>query len=123
MLSDEFDANLEDGSIDSVSRDIGIIWDVIAQRSTEEATTRVEALEKKAEEKKGKSVQGTKKGLIGEDGEELDDDSDESGSEEEEDGGMEVDEVPQLVPREKERVEKVVDEDGFELVQKGSKRK
>lgn len=59
MLSDEFDANLEDGSIDLVSRDIGAAWDIIVLKSADEAESAVAVLEKKAGERKGK-VSGTK---------------------------------------------------------------
>jgi pre-rRNA-processing protein TSR2 len=126
MMSDEFDANLEDGSIDLISAEIGKVWDAIVLKTEEEAEAAVGLLEKRAGERKGK-VTGTKgAGLIGENGEELGHD-DNSGSEsgsgddgDDDEGGMEVEEAPQLVQREK--VEKVVDEDGFELVQKGKRK-
>lgn len=122
VMSDEFDANLEDGSIEIVARDLGRVWEVIVQKGDVEGLREVEILEKRVEERKGKGVQATKGSGpdVGEDGEELSDDS-EDGSDDEDEDGMEVDEAPALVPR--ERVEKVVDEDGFELVQKGNKRK
>jgi len=120
VMSDEFEANIEDGSIDAVSADIIRLWrDILS--ATPEAI--VEALERKAGEVRRSGVQATKGG----DMVEVDDDEDTSGSgREDEVDGMEIDETPQPVPRDtekEERTEPVVDDDGFTLVQgKGRRR-
>lgn len=115
VMSDEFDANIEDESIELVAKDLGRVWGLIVEGKGEGA---VEELEKRAEDREKKGVMATKgQGPATEEGDE--DTDSESGSEEDDDG-MDVDEAPQLVPR--ERVEKVVDEDGFELVQKGRRK-
>ncbi|RSH94867.1 hypothetical protein EHS25_004673 [Saitozyma podzolica] len=116
MMSDEFEANIEDGSIDLVVGDILRLWrDVLTPPEGSTAEIVIAALETKAGEVRKTGIKATK-------GAEVEVDSDEesgSGSDEEE-NGMDVDEAPQLVPR--ERQEPVVDDDGFTLVQKGSKR-
>jgi len=121
MMSDEFESNIEDGSIDAVAADIVRLWRDILQPATgAQPSTVVEALERKASETKGKGVQATKgAGLVNADGEE---DSDSEWDDESEDG-MEVDEAPQLAPVERERVEPVVDDDGFTLVQPKTKKR
>ena len=115
IMSDEFDANIEDGSIDAVTADIIRLWrDVLS--ATPEAI--VEALERKAVEVKSSGVQVTPGGDLVE----VDDDDNETGSSEEED--MVVDEASQLMSGEKEeRIEPVVDADGFTLVQGKGKRR
>jgi len=121
MMSDEFESNIEDGSIDAVAADIVRLWRDILQPATGALpSTVVDALERKAAEVKGKGVQATKgAGLQNENGEE---DSDSEWDDESEDG-MEVDEAPQLAPVERERVEPVVDDDGFTLVQPKTKKR
>ncbi len=120
VMSDEFEANIEDGSIDAVSADIIRLWrDILS--ATPEAI--VEALERKAGEVRRSGVQATKGG----DMVEVDDDEDTSGSgREDEVDVMEIDETPQPVPRDtekEERTEPVVDDDGFTPVQgKGRRR-
>ncbi|ORY21424.1 Pre-rRNA-processing protein TSR2-domain-containing protein [Naematelia encephala] len=121
MMSDEFDANVEDGSIDRLASDIIRLWkDVLAPTPERSAEAVVEALEKKAREVAGTVVKAKTRDMMVEVDE--DDDDDESGSESEDDT-MDVDEAPQLVPAEdKQREEPVVDDDGFTLVQgKGRK--
>jgi pre-rRNA-processing protein TSR2 len=115
MMSDEFESNIEDGSIDAVAADIVRLWRDILQPATgAQPSTVVDALERKAAEVKGKGVQATKgAGLQNADGEE---DSDSEWDDESDEDGMEVDEAPQLAPVERERVEPVVDDDGFTLV-------
>lgn len=119
MMSDEFEANIEDGSLDAVSSDIVRLWrDILAPATGAQAATVVEALERKAAEVKGKGVQATKGAGL----QMVDDDSDSDWDDEEEDDQMQVDEAPQLVAREREVQEPVVDDDGFTLVQtKGKK--
>lgn len=121
MMSDEFESNIEDGSIDAVAADIVRLWrDILQPASGAEPSTVVDALERKAAEVKGKGIQATKgAGLQNENGEE---DSDSEWDDESEDG-MEVDEAPQLAPVERERVEPVVDDDGFTLVQPKTKKR
>jgi pre-rRNA-processing protein TSR2 len=121
MMSDEFESNIEDGSIDAVAADIVRLWRDILQPATGALpSTVVDALERKAAEVKGKGIQATKgAGLQNENGEE---DSDSEWDDESEDG-MEVDEAPQLAPVERERVEPVVDDDGFTLVQPKTKKR
>ena len=121
MMSDEFESNIEDGSIDAVAADIVRLWRDILQPATgAQPSTVVDALERKAAEVKGKGIQATKgAGLQNENGEE---DSDSEWDDESEDG-MEVDEAPQLAPVERERVEPVVDDDGFTLVQPKTKKR
>jgi len=121
MMSDEFESNIEDGSIDAVAADIVRLWRDILQPATGALpSTVVDALERKAAEVKGKGVQATRgAGLQNENGEE---DSDSEWDDESEDG-MEVDEAPQLAPVERERVEPVVDDDGFTLVQPKTKKR
>ena len=121
IMSDEFDANIEDGSIDSVTGDILRLWKDVT--STAEPAVLVDALERKAGEIRKKGVQAQKG--AGPDELDMDGDDDDWSSEEE---GMEVDgeDAPQLVPSTepvpKERQEPVIDEDGFTLVQKPRRR-
>ena len=121
MMSDEFEANVEDGSMDAIAADILRLWRDLLEPSVPDATPEsvVEALERKAAEITKRTVnasQGDGPVEVNEDGEEGDwTDSD----------SEEADEVPQLVPAaptENHRQEPVIDEDGFELVQKGRKR-
>lgn len=123
-MSDEFEANIEDGSIDAVTADIIRLWRDVLSENPEAI---VEALERKAEEVKRNGVQASQGGDLVE----VEDDDDDFGEDDEEDLGsmdkaMEVDEVPQLIPREmekEERSEPMVDEEGFTLVQgKGRRR-
>lgn len=126
MMSDEFEANIEDGSIDAVASDIVRLWrDILSPPSGQQPTSIVDALERKAAEIKGKGVQATKGAGL----QMVDDDSDSDWDDEEDEaegaGGtdaMQVDEAPQLVPRERERQEPVVDDDGFTMVQPKSKK-
>lgn len=123
MISDEFEANIEDGSIDAVSGDIIRLWrDILRPAADAQPSTIVEALERKAGDVKGKSVQATKgEGLQMVDGD-SDSDWDDEADEDEE---MQIDgaEAPQLVATERERQEPVVDDDGFTLVQSNKGKK
>ncbi|WWD16331.1 hypothetical protein CI109_100757 [Kwoniella shandongensis] len=117
ILSDEFDANLEDGSIDSVASDLVRLWrDLLASPTGADPETLVRALEGKADEVRKTGVKASSGGDADTDGEDAD--SDDDGEE-----GMDVDEAPALVPAQpKEKEEPVVDEDGFTLVQKPKRR-
>ncbi|WVR03634.1 hypothetical protein IAU60_000628 [Kwoniella sp. DSM 27419] len=112
IMSDEFDANIEDGSIDSVAADLVRLWrDVLGP----EGSLLVQNLESKADEVRGKALNGS---TVPEEEVSGDEDDDE-------DEDMEVDGgAPQLVESRapKERQEPVVDDDGFELVQKKGRR-
>jgi pre-rRNA-processing protein TSR2 len=119
MMSDEFESNIEDGSIDAVASDLVRLWrDILQPGQGLTASSVVEALERKAGE--GKSIQATKGAGL----QTVDGDSDSDWDDESDDEGMEVDQAPQLVPAttERERQEPVVDDDGFTMVQaKGKK--
>ena len=120
MMSDEFEAKIEDGSIDAVASDIIKLWhDLLIPPSAEiTAEALVSALEDRASKVKKTGIKASK-GADPVEGDELDDGESDS---EDDDDEMDVDEAPQLVPREKERQEPVIDDDGFELVQsKGRK--
>lgn len=119
MMEDEFDAKIEDGSIDSIANDIVRLWQSLL---TAMGDVTPESLVLSIEEKVKAAKKTGIKASRGDDPTEGDDlDGSDSGSED--DDEMEVDEAPQLVPREKEKVEPVVDDDGFTLVQKGRKGK
>lgn len=114
IMEDEFEARLEDGSIEAVASDVVRLWkDLLTEEKPEII---VEALERKANEVRRTGVQ-VSKGAQDED----DSSSGEEGDEMEVDG----DEAPQLVAREerREKQEPVVDDDGFTLVQKGGRRR
>ena len=119
MMSDEFDANIEDNSIDGITADILRLWkDLLQPAEGITAEKVVEALENKAGQVKRSGINASSGGGP----EEMDGDGDEGDWTDSESG----DEVPQLVDsggaKEKEKVEPVIDEDGFELVQKGRRR-
>jgi pre-rRNA-processing protein TSR2 len=114
-LEDEFDASIEDGSVEGVAADVVGLWgageDVVGE------------WERRAEGVRGKKVEVHVQEAVGDD----DDDEwedEESGEENEEDADADV--APQLMQAaardEVQRVAKpnpIVDEDGFTLVQKG----
>ncbi|KAK6905432.1 pre-rRNA-processing protein TSR2 [Kwoniella mangroviensis CBS 10435] len=117
IMSDEFDANLEDGSIDSVSSDLIKLWkDILGPNPL----VLVEALERKAGEMKKMGVNAAR----GAGGAESQSEGEDSDDHEDEDGDIEMDgqDAPQLVDNQsqqsRERQEPVVDDDGFTLVQK-----
>ncbi|KAL1411901.1 rRNA accumulation-related protein [Vanrija albida] len=115
VMSDEFDAAIEDGSVEPLAADILRLWRDVVAPSARTPEETVAALERKAAEVTRTGVQATSGG-----GPEEDDEDWESGSEDDE---MDEDEAPQLVPAEpKPRNEPVVDEDGFTVVQKGRRR-
>lgn len=117
IMSDEFEAAVEDDSIDPLAADIVRLWrDVVApgERSGEDT---VSALERKAEEVSKTGVKATNGGG------EVEVDSEGGEWESEDDDDDDDDEAPQLVPaKEKEKQEPVVDDDGFTLVQKPKRR-
>lgn len=113
-MSDEYEAVLEDGSSDMIAKDVSRLWrDCVApgERSAEDT---VGALERKAAEISKKPVHATKH-----DENESDDEEGDWSDEDDDD----KDEVPQLVEsKPKEKQEPIIDDDGFELVQKKGRR-
>jgi pre-rRNA-processing protein TSR2 len=116
VMSDEFEAAIEDGSVEPLAADILRVWRDVLTPSERTAEETVSALERKAAEVSRTGVAATSGGgPVDENGEEVSD----SDSEDEDDD----DEAPQLVdsaPREHQ--EPVVDDDGFTLVQKPRRR-
>lgn len=114
VMSDEFEAAVEDGSVEPLAGDIVRLWRDVVKPGERSAEDTVGALERKAEEVSKVGVKATDGGgavEVDSEGEEWESDS--------EDG----EEAPQLVEREpKERQEPVVDDDGFTLVQKPKRR-
>ncbi|EAU82384.1 hypothetical protein CC1G_06694 [Coprinopsis cinerea okayama7 len=107
IMSDEFEVSIEDGSGESVARDLVQLWD----ETREGRDAGVLKFEELAEKSKGKKVEYVAK--------DQSDDEDWESDDGEDDGDEEMDEdVPQLLqpsePRPKEEPE--VDEDGFTLV-------
>ncbi|ORX35325.1 Pre-rRNA-processing protein TSR2-domain-containing protein [Kockovaella imperatae] len=124
MMSDEFDANIEDNSIDAVTADILRLWkDLLSPSTNTSPENLVSALETRAGQVKRSGVNASSGGGPQEmNGGDVHDD--EAGDWTDSDNSEDDGEVPQLVPvkQEKEKVEPVFDEDGFELVQKGRRR-
>ncbi len=116
VMSDEFEAAIEDGSVDPLSQDILRLWKDVVAPSTRPAEDTVSALEKKAAEVSRAGVQATSGGgPVDENGDEWESDDSEDDAEE--------DEAPELVPAQpRERQEPVVDDEGFTMVQKGRRR-
>ncbi|WRT63893.1 uncharacterized protein IL334_000819 [Kwoniella shivajii] len=117
IMSDEFDANLEDGSIDAVASDLVRLWkDVLGPNPL----VLVEALEKKAEEVKKSGV----KASVGQGGSLSESEGEDDDDDDYEDEDVDMDQAPQLVESQKpkEKEEPIVDDDGFTLVQKKGKR-
>ncbi|KAK6362322.1 hypothetical protein TWF730_006017 [Orbilia blumenaviensis] len=109
ILSDEFETTLEDDSAYIVSQRILLLRRQIASDDFTGANALSEFWNKNGRDKP--KVKVVRQGGID------DEDEEEEGGEGEGEGDVDMDEAPQLVAV-KERVEKVVDEDGFELVQK-----
>lgn len=122
IMSDEFDANIEDGSLEAVASDVVKLWRALMEDVGKAEGVVQEMESRAAKAQKGAGLQATK----GQGTEGMSSDEDDSGSDsgdgedgdEGEDDPMDGEEAPQLV----ERQEKVVDEDGFELVQKKGRR-
>ena len=110
FVETELEIGLEDDSQTAITRDLKTLWNAVVAGGHAHPETIVAEFENMAARASG-SI--TRQGV-----EESDDD--ESGSDDDEDGSMEVDEAPsEPAPR---RPEPVIDEDGFELVQKGRRR-
>lgn len=113
VMADEFEAEVEDGSAESVAKDIVRLWEE-TQTGNAESVIRFEELAEKA---RGKRVNAEEKVVSDEDEEWGDDET--SGATDEED------EAPQLLDRAEGPApprESVVDQDGFTLVQSKRRR-
>ncbi|KAK6349458.1 hypothetical protein TWF696_005742 [Orbilia brochopaga] len=118
ILEDEFETALEDDSAFAVAQRVILL----RRQCAADDLSGVQALQGMWDKlsKNKPRVQVVRE----DDSDDDDEDEDEDGEDEENDDKMDVDagdEAPQLVAV-KERVEKVVDEDGFELVQKNGRR-
>ncbi|KAI5809485.1 Pre-rRNA-processing protein TSR2-domain-containing protein [Pyronema omphalodes] len=109
VMEDEFEVRLEDGSAFELGKQILSLRSQIAENNF----TTVEALHQRFLARSGNSSAPVVQ--------DVDQDAD-SDDEEEEDEDMADAGAPELVQTPRERVEKVVDEDGFELVQKQRRR-
>ncbi|KAJ2915965.1 hypothetical protein MD484_g4447, partial [Candolleomyces efflorescens] len=124
IMEDEFDVSIEDGSAESVSRDILRVYEEVYH-------THSDLLVRKFEEAAERSGKGRVEVSVqrenpdddeDEDGEEGEWEDDEDGDGEGE-GDVQMDEVPQLVDRGRRREEPEVDEDGFTVVKGRGKRR
>ena len=109
VMADEFETEIEDGSAESVAKDIVRLWEE-TQAGKEESVIRFEGL---AEKVRGKRVNAEEKAVSDED-EEWEDDEITDGEE-----------APQLLSRVEGPApprESVVDQDGFTLVQSKRRR-
>jgi pre-rRNA-processing protein TSR2 len=134
-ISQQFDLDLEDGSEIQVSKDLISLWRECIRRVINGQSEQEGELAKKFREGAEKAKREDGQGRFqaqrgpGQDGEEdqgdtTDEDDDSDGFETEEDAEM-GDGTAQAPPAPRERIEPVVDEDGFEMVQpkkKGGKR-
>lgn len=112
-MVEEFDTEIEDGSPQLVAKDILNVWKAACSGETET----VLRLETAANQLARKQIPAARREGNGDD-----EWVDEVGSDEEESRGQ--DEAPRLLPsRTSQAVEPVIDEEGFELVQKSGKRK
>jgi len=114
----ELEVLLEDDSDREVTRDLGRLW--LACIDLGEGQEMVDSLVQLANKKKGHTVQATR--IAGED--DGDTDESDSGSEEEGDedaqGSMDVDETPSS--RQPNKLEPIIDDDGFQTIQKSRRR-
>lgn len=114
MIEDEFETDLEDGSPESVAKDILNVWKEVLAGSD----GMVRELEALVDQGKGKKVQATGHHT----GEELDEEEDYEDSEDEDEDMEDVDLARKVLDKQPPP-EPVVDEDGFTLVQKGKGRR
>lgn len=111
VMSDEFEAVIEDGSAESVARDIVKMWDE-ARLGTQDMVVKFEEL---ADKMKGKRAEAREEVTDDQDESMEDDDEDDEGD----DDGSDMDEnAPQLMDHTQSRPkdEPEVDEDGFTMV-------
>ncbi|KAL0071779.1 rRNA accumulation-related protein [Marasmius tenuissimus] len=107
VMTDEFDVVVEDGSAESVAKDVVSIWEEVH-------AGRGESLVQKWEEKADK-LKGKKEVIEIQKADDEEEWEDEDGEEDDDDEMDEEEAAPQLIePKKKE--EPVVDEDGFTLV-------
>ncbi|KAF9040849.1 Pre-rRNA-processing protein TSR2-domain-containing protein [Panaeolus papilionaceus] len=117
VMADEFETVVEDGSAESVAKDIIKLWEE-TKAGNAALVTKFEEL---AEKTKGKKANAQEQVASDDEGDEDDWEDDDGMPEDGEDG----EEAPQLIDRSasrREREEPEVDEDGFTLV-KGKTRK
>ncbi|TEB06305.1 hypothetical protein FA13DRAFT_1739993 [Coprinellus micaceus] len=116
IMEEEFEVGIEDGSAESVAKDIVKIYDDVKQGKTD----LVQKFEELADKAKGKQVEVNVQKAASDD-EDWEDDDGES------DEDVEMDEdVPQLMQPESElrrREEPEIDEEGFTMVKKGKGRR
>ncbi|KAH6899497.1 Pre-rRNA-processing protein TSR2-domain-containing protein [Coprinopsis sp. MPI-PUGE-AT-0042] len=122
VMQDEFEVDVEDGSAEPIAKALVKLWEETSRG--EEGG--VKLWEEKAEKLRGKKVEAKIEDLrnVNEDGEDVDDGDEDW---EDDDGGEddEMEDVPQLLGQQSERPKRSephVDEDGFTVVKKGSKR-
>ncbi|KAJ9094841.1 hypothetical protein QFC19_007770 [Naganishia cerealis] len=117
-MQEAFEVDLEDGSDETVAKDIIRLWKQLVRGNA----TMLQEVEALATAKAGQKVKASGQDgeqEVDEDGNPVDDDEDD----EDEDMDTDNDEVPKLVDNKaNEPKEPVVDEDGFTLVQKGSRK-
>lgn len=118
ILEDEFETNLEDDSAYLTAQKIILL----RRQCAADDFSGVQTLQSIWERIGGKNKQRVQVVRQGGDNDQDTDGSDDDMEDADGDVDMETDEAPKLVAV-KEKVEKVVDEDGFELVQKKGKRR
>lgn len=106
VMGDEFETNLEDGSAESVAKDIVRIWDE-SHVGRQESVLKFEEL---ADKLKGKRTEAEFQAATSDD-DEWEEDEDEGSSDDE----IDVDEAPPLIDR-RPKNEPEVDDDGFTMV-------
>ncbi|WWC66749.1 uncharacterized protein I206_100654 [Kwoniella pini CBS 10737] len=124
IMSDEFDANLEDGSIELISNDLIKLWKDLLNPLYNHLNL-IENLEKQVFEIKKKGIKFSSLGQgQGGSNESQSEDEDEFEDEDDSDIEMNEEEIPQLIDNQqqqqqiKEKQEPIIDDDGFTLVQK-----
>jgi pre-rRNA-processing protein TSR2 len=115
VMSDEFETVIEDGSAESVGRDIVQMWDE-TRTGKQDLVLKFESL---AEKTKGKKPNAQEK-VISDDEEDWEDDDGEE-DDEDEDGEEAPPLIERAIPRSTPK-EPEVDEDGFTLVKGKSRR-
>ncbi|KAJ4479935.1 Pre-rRNA-processing protein TSR2-domain-containing protein [Lentinula aciculospora] len=123
IMADEFEVHVEDGSAESLGKDIVRLWDAIMRSSTATPSAGelfVQEWETRAENTKGRKVQAHYQEVVEEDGDWEDEDGDEE--DEDSDQPKDQDEAPQLINHNPGRREPEVDEDGFTVVSSRRKR-
>ncbi|KAH7873307.1 Pre-rRNA-processing protein TSR2-domain-containing protein, partial [Lentinula edodes] len=128
IMADEFEVHVEDGSAETLGKDIVQLWDAIINSASPSSTTithsegekKVQEWESRVESAKGRKIQAHYQEAVEEDGDWEDDDSE--GDDEDGDHPMDEDEVPHLIDSNRGQRKPEVDEDGFTLVSSRRKR-